>query len=173
MLKGIGSTSIAAASGVAFTGSASAAVPCYDVSVGGIPDNYLATYKSTGAAYKLDWTILAGVGRVETNHGRLEAGCDESGAGARGPMQFMPSTWTSYGVDGNGDGRTNICDYRDAIPAAANYLVTLGARQNPHQALCDYYGACQDNYANAVLCIADQYRTSASSTPSASGGSGE
>jgi hypothetical protein len=158
ILKAVGSTSIAAVSGLALTGTAAANVPCYDVSVAGIPDHYLATYRDAGNAYNLDWTIVAGVGRVETNHGRFEAGCDESGAGARGPMQFMPATWDAYGVDGNNDGVENICDYRDAIPAAANYLVALGARQNPHQALCDYYGACQDNYADAVLCIADQYR---------------
>lgn len=164
VLKAMGGTSIAAVGGLAFTDTAAGDVPCYDVSVSGIPDNYLATYKDAGAGYDLDWTILAGVGRVETNHGRFEPGCDESGAGARGPMQFMPSTWDAYGVDGNGDGVANICDYRDAIPAAANYLVTLGARQDPHQALCDYYGACQDNYADAVLCIAEQYRNGSAGT---------
>jgi membrane-bound lytic murein transglycosylase B len=66
--------------------------------VAGIPDNYLVTYKDAGAAYNFDWEILAAVGRVETNHGRLEPGCDESGAGARGPMQFMPATWDAYDV---------------------------------------------------------------------------
>jgi hypothetical protein len=158
VLKALGSTSIAAAGGIAFTGTASAYVPCYDVSVAGIPDNYLVTYKDAGAAYNLDWAVLAGVGRVETNHGRLEAGCDESGAGARGPMQFMPATWDAYGVDGDGDGDRDICDYQDAIPAAANYLDAMGAPEDYRQALSHYYGACVHNYCDAVLCIAEQYR---------------
>ncbi|HWN29317.1 MAG TPA: lytic transglycosylase domain-containing protein, partial [Actinomycetospora sp.] len=40
--------------------------------------------------------------------------------GARGPMQFMPSTWASYGLGGD------IDDPRDAILGAANYLRANG-----------------------------------------------
>ena len=42
-------------------------------------------------------------------------------------MQFLPPTWDAYGVDGNGDGRKNRYDPRDAIPGAANYLKASGA----------------------------------------------
>ena len=38
-----------------------------------------------------------------------------------------PSTWDSYGVDGNRDGRRSPYDPADAIPAAARYLRASGA----------------------------------------------
>lgn len=40
---------------------------------------------------------------------------------ARGIAQFIPGTWASSGVDGNGDGRRDVWDPEDAIPAAAAY----------------------------------------------------
>ena len=63
--------------------------------------------------------MLAGVGMAETNHGRLNA---TSSAGARGLMQFLPSTWTSMGVDGDGDGRADISNDADSVFSAAHYL---------------------------------------------------
>ncbi|WP_432029881.1 NlpC/P60 family protein [Streptomyces sp. 1222.5] len=45
-----------------------------------------------------------------------------SPVGAQGIAQFMPSTWETHGVDGNGDGKRNVWDPEDAIPAAAGYL---------------------------------------------------
>ncbi|MFC9282788.1 NlpC/P60 family protein [Streptomyces collinus] len=45
-----------------------------------------------------------------------------SPVGAQGIAQFMPSTWETHGVDGNGDGKRNVWDPEDAIPAAAEYL---------------------------------------------------
>ncbi|MFF9345333.1 transglycosylase SLT domain-containing protein [Streptomyces sp. NPDC014773] len=48
-----------------------------------------------------------------------------SPVGAQGIAQFMPSTWESHGVDGNGDGRRDVRDPEDAIPAAGKYLCTL------------------------------------------------
>lgn len=44
-----------------------------------------------------------------------------SPVGARGIAQFMPSTWQSVGVDGNGDGRVDVWDIEDAIPSAVKY----------------------------------------------------
>lgn len=49
------------------------------------------------------------------------AGTLDSPAGARGIAQFMPGTWASSGIDGNGDGKRNILDPEDAIPSAATY----------------------------------------------------
>lgn len=71
----------------------------------------------------LAWTALAAIGKVETDHGR---GSEVSSAGAEGPMQFMPSTWRAYGVDGDGDGVASIWDAADAVPAAADYLCANG-----------------------------------------------
>lgn len=46
----------------------------------------------------------------------------QSPVGARGIAQFMPSTWESSGVDGNGDGKRDVWDPEDAIPSSAKYL---------------------------------------------------
>jgi cell wall-associated NlpC family hydrolase len=48
-----------------------------------------------------------------------------SPAGAQGIAQFLPATWTTYGVDGNNDGRTDPYDPADAIPAQARYMCAL------------------------------------------------
>ncbi|PYC85490.1 peptidase P60 [Streptomyces tateyamensis] len=53
-----------------------------------------------------------------------ESGFDpgaRSPVGAQGIAQFMPGTWAEYGQDGNGDGRRDVWDPADAIPAAAAY----------------------------------------------------
>ncbi|CAL2066898.1 Peptidase P60 [Streptomyces murinus] len=44
-----------------------------------------------------------------------------SPADARGIAQFIPSTWATHGIDGNGDGKRDIWDPNDAIPSAASY----------------------------------------------------
>ncbi|MFB8291279.1 C40 family peptidase [Kitasatospora purpeofusca] len=57
-----------------------------------------------------------------------ESGFDpkaESLAHARGIAQFMDGTWSSYGVDGNGDGRKDPLDPADAVPAAAAFDCAL------------------------------------------------
>jgi len=45
----------------------------------------------------------------------------KSPAKAEGIAQFIPGTWATHGVDGNGDGVANVWDPRDAIPSAASY----------------------------------------------------
>lgn len=51
-----------------------------------------------------------------------ESGWDHravSPAGAQGIAQFMPEVWRQYGIDANADGKANVWDPQDAIPAAA------------------------------------------------------
>lgn len=48
-----------------------------------------------------------------------------SSAGAKGPFQFLDGTWASSGVDGNGDGKTDVLDLTDAAFGAASYLKYL------------------------------------------------
>lgn len=45
-----------------------------------------------------------------------------SPVGAQGIAQFMPATWLSNGVDGNGDGKQDPFDPADAIPAMAKFM---------------------------------------------------
>lgn len=52
-----------------------------------------------------------------------------SWAGAMGHMQFMPSTFRAYAVDGDGDARIDLWQsLPDAISSAANYLARAGWR---------------------------------------------
>ena len=59
-----------------------------------------------------------------------------SWAGAMGHMQFMPSTFRAYAVDGDGDGRIDVWrSLPDAMHSAANYLQRAGWRVNEPVAL--------------------------------------
>ncbi len=50
-----------------------------------------------------------------------------SWAGAMGQVQFMPSTFLNFAVDGNGDGRIDLWNTReDYLSSAANYLRQSG-----------------------------------------------
>jgi membrane-bound lytic murein transglycosylase B len=100
-----------------------------------IPPNYLALYRSgADTCPGLPWSVLAAIGKVETNHGRLQAPGVTSGAnfaGAAGPMQIgiggkAGSTFGAYAVDGDGDGISNVYNPPDAIFTAASYLCRNG-----------------------------------------------
>ncbi|MEV0184958.1 bifunctional lytic transglycosylase/C40 family peptidase [Streptomyces sp. NPDC050625] len=45
----------------------------------------------------------------------------KSPAQAQGIAQFIPGTWATHGVDGDGDGDRDVWDPNDAIPSAASY----------------------------------------------------
>jgi len=50
-----------------------------------------------------------------------------SWAGAFGQMQFMPSTFSTFAVDGDGDARIDLIESEvDALTSAANYLSQIG-----------------------------------------------
>ncbi len=123
----------------------------------GKPRNYRELYiASAHYCPGLRWQVLAAIGQVESNHGR-NAG--RSSAGALGPMQFLPSTWAGSGVDGDGDGKKDIQNPYDAVPAAALYLCQYGAGQGGQQlydAVFAYNHA--DWYVKLVLGLAAKYR---------------
>lgn len=113
---------------------------------GEIPALYLRLYQQAAARYGLDWAILAGIGKVECDHGRdPDPACTQEGAvnsaGAGGPMQFVASTWARYGVDADGHGGANRWDPADAIFSAANYLRASGAPGDYERALLAYNDA--------------------------------
>jgi cell wall-associated NlpC family hydrolase len=138
--------------------SGAASQPQQSSDANGIPSNYLALYKSAGQQYGLPWNLLAGIGKIETNHGQSNLPGVHSGGnsvGAGGPMQFMPGTWQSFGVDGNGDGKKSRYDPADAIPAAARYLKANGAPTRTRTAIFQYNHSVQ--YVNNVLAAAKQY----------------
>lgn len=49
----------------------------------------------------------------------------QSHAAAQGIAQFIPGTWATHGVDGDGDGDRDVWDPNDAIPSAATYDCAL------------------------------------------------
>jgi len=121
------------------------------------PATYRELYMlSAGYCPGLSWKILAAIGQIESGHGR---NVGPSSAGALGPMQFLPSTWASYGVDGDGDGKADIMSAYDAVPAAALYLCRNGAGrggQDLYNAIFNYNHA--DWYVREVLALAARYR---------------
>ena len=159
-----------------------------------IPADSLRAYQSAAARYGIDWAVIAGIGKIECDHGRSQAaGCNPPGtinrAGATGPMQLIGSTWRAgtpalsvpaigrptatirdgYATDGDGDGFADVWNAADAIAAAARLLRANGAPADYRRALFAYNHA--DWYVRDVLELASSYRSAASS-PSlvASGG---
>jgi len=107
------------------TGVTSVAAPAVEDPSDPIPAEMLVLYRAAAPTCPgLPWVVLAGIGRVETDHGRNTA---VSSAGAEGPMQFMPATWQEYGVDVHGTGVPDINDPADAVFAAAAMLCANGA----------------------------------------------
>jgi hypothetical protein len=108
-----------------------------------IPPLYLSLYEQAARRYGLDWAILAGIGKVECDHGRdPDPSCTKQGAvnsaGAGGPAQFLASTWDEYGVAADGKGLPDRWDPADAIYGMANYLHASGAPRNYRKAIYAY-----------------------------------
>ena len=122
----------------------------------GIPGVVLQAYKlaesrmaSEEPQCRLPWFLLAGIGRIESNHAS-NGSVDQFGntinpiegpvldgslagnevirhsnggfARAMGPMQFIPGTWAAWGADANGDGKSDPNNVFDATYAAGRYL---------------------------------------------------
>jgi cell wall-associated NlpC family hydrolase len=96
--------------------------------------------------------ILAGINAIETGFGQ---NLGPSSAGAIGWMQFMPSSWETYGVDANGDGVKDPNNPEDAIFAAAGYLSVAGMPADTYGAIFAYNHA--DWYVEDVLANAGCY----------------
>ncbi|MBO0708271.1 MAG: CHAP domain-containing protein [Candidatus Dormibacteraeota bacterium] len=120
-----------------------------------IPSAYMAAYQHAAALCPgLSWTVLAGIGQVETGQG--EGGknpAQTSPAGAQGPMQFMPSTFAAYHLPGEDD----INNIQDAADAAAHYLCSNGGgnASTLSQAIFQYNHL--QSYVDDVLSWAGKY----------------
>jgi len=92
------------------------------------------------------WQVLAAVNFVESDFGRLR---ESSVDGAQGPMQFMPSTWATYG-------RGDVHDPHAAILGAARFLRAAGAPAAERAALLRYNPSSL--YVDAVERLAARIR---------------
>jgi hypothetical protein len=134
-----------------------------------IPTGYLALYRQAAPHCPgLSWSVLAAIGKVESDHGRARPPGVNSGwnhAGAAGPMQFgigvgrAGNAWARFGRDHDHDGRTSVYDPGDAIPAAARYLCDAGAPRRLDAALYAYNPS--SSYVAKVKAIARRYRARA------------
>ena len=106
-----------------------------------VPRGYLRLYCQAGARSRIPWPVLAAIGKVESDHGRVRLPGVRSGsnrAGACGPMQIGCVSGSKAGNAWARYGRGSPHDPDNAIPAAARYLVDHGARHNLDRAIYAY-----------------------------------
>jgi hypothetical protein len=120
--------------------------------VSGLPAEgrpFASLYVGAAKRYRLGArgpAILASIHQTESGFG---SNMGPSSAGAIGQMQFLPSSWDTYGVDGDGDGDRDPYDGADAIHAAANLLRASGAPGDWYRAIFAYNHA--DWYVQEIL----------------------
>jgi membrane-bound lytic murein transglycosylase B len=112
------------------------------------PAKLRAWYLEATRRFGVDPSLLAAINMVESAFGRVRS---PSGAGAQGPMQFLPDTWRRYGLGGD------VHDPHDAILGAANYLHANGAPRRTWNALWHYNPSRL--YVDAVLRTARRMRS--------------
>ena len=128
-----------------------------NVSAAGVPRSLIQLYQESAAGYcpGLSWTVLAAINEIESGDGANDG---PSSAGALGPMQFIPSTWATWGIDAFGQtGTPDILNPLDAVPAAARLLCASGGG-NPATlsgAIFAYNHATW--YVDEVLALASEY----------------
>jgi murein DD-endopeptidase MepM/ murein hydrolase activator NlpD len=137
---------------IASFGPAPIGVPNFVIDSFEIPPFLLPIYQACGTEYGIPWEVLASINKIETDFG---TNLNVSSAGAVGWMQFLPSSWETYGVDANGDGRKDPYNPVDAICAAARYLKIAGGQHDLYKAILAYNHA--DWYAQEVLLYARAY----------------
>ncbi len=133
-------------------------LPVAAVPSGTVPTDYIQLFKASAAEYcpGLSWTVLAAIGQIESADGQ---NMGPSTAGALGPMQFLPSTWAAWGINGFGQtGAPDVLNPYDAVPSAARLLCADGAAaggRSLYNAIFDYNHA--NWYVNEVLALAAEY----------------
>ncbi|SHL81380.1 replication-relaxation family protein [Streptomyces yunnanensis] len=148
---------IAAAFGGASANNTASAVPSRQA-INDIPPRMLALYQSAALACTgLSWTVLAAIGKIETDHARHPTMV--STAGAVGPMQFLPSTFQTYAhpVPPGGKNPPTPWDPADAVYAAARMLCANGARGGKNLQVAVFAYNHSHSYVSEVLTTARRY----------------
>ena len=131
---------------IGLPGPAPIGVPNFIINKFRIPPFLLPLYQAAGVQYGIRWEVLAAINEIETDYGR---NLNVSSAGAVGWMQFLPSSWRTYGVDANTDGQKDPYNPVDAIFAAGRYLKAAGGDKNVRRAIFAYNHA--DWYVDSVM----------------------
>ncbi|MEY9969265.1 cell wall-associated NlpC family hydrolase [Streptacidiphilus sp. MAP12-16] len=129
-----------------------------------IPAAMLTLYQQAAATCPgLPWSVLAAIGKVESDHGRAKQ--QVSTAGAVGPMQFLPATFQDYALPVPPGGTTppTPWDAPDAVYAAARLLCANGARRGDLHAAVFAYNHDQ-SYTSRVLSLASTYAAAPADT---------
>ncbi|MEV8441920.1 bifunctional lytic transglycosylase/C40 family peptidase [Actinosynnema sp. NPDC051121] len=155
--------SVSAVVDALFSSSSSTSVDCTKP-IADIPPDYCLLYVTAAPDCPgLDWTVLAAIGKVETDHGRLKAPGVTEGenfAGAGGPMQFLAPTFndviTKHQIPPGGANPPSRYNPHDAIHAAAFLLCDEGVWRGDLRAAIFAYNHA-DWYVDKVLDQAAKY----------------
>ncbi len=83
-----------------------------------------------------------------------------------GPLQFLPATWTEFGVDGNGDGVADPNNLWDAAAGAANRLCDASVDSDLDGALTAYFGTdAHNDWVLESIAAAAEWQLAAMPTP--------
>ncbi|MFJ5679057.1 NlpC/P60 family protein [Streptomyces sp. NPDC093097] len=162
----LAAVTVAAALGGLTADSSTAAAPSTHA-INDIPPRMLALYQRAALACPgLSWTVLAAIGKVETDHARHPTMV--STAGAVGPMQFLPTTFHAYAhpVPPGGRNPPTPWDPVDAVHAAARMLCAHGARNGKNLPAAVFAYNHSHTYVSDVLATARRY---AARTPAPTG----
>jgi len=132
-----------------------------------IPSAYLTLYIDAARTCPgLPWAVLAGIGKVESDHGQSPTRGVRSGAnyaGAEGPMQFEPATFAQYAVNASKPAPLSPYDPADAVYTAAAMLCATGAASGTQTGIRQAIYAYNHSqaYVTDVLAWAARYATPA------------
>jgi len=115
----------------------------------------LSYYHAAESESGVGWNYLAAINLIETRFGSING---VSTAGAQGPMQFLPSTFATYGQGGD------VNSPRDSIMAAGRFLAANGFANDRDRAIYGY------NHAHQYVEAVDQYAALIAADPAAFAG---
>jgi membrane-bound lytic murein transglycosylase B len=127
-------------------GEAKDTLPAWRIVAPAPADALLGYYHEAEAATGVGWNYLAAINLVETGLGRIDG---VSTAGAEGPMQFLPSTFATYGDGGD------VHSLHDSIMAAGRFLAANGFANDHDHAIFGYnhsgrYVGAVNDYAAVI-----------------------